>query len=294
MKPAPFRYIAPSSMEEALSNLHEHGSEAKLLAGGQSLIPALNFRCLKPAVVIDLNPLPYLDTIQKGAEGDLLIGAMTRYQTLEFNPTVLEFAPLMHHAAPYIAHTAIRSRGTMGGSLAYADPAAEMPAVTLALDARYKAISTRGERWIHAEDFFQDMFFTALEPDEILVEISLPALPERTYWAFHEVARRHGDRVLAGTAAVVTVNEDGTCRKVNLVYLNAARTPFKARRADKLLVGSRGTPDVIEAAARMAQEEVTPEDDVHATADFRRHLVAELTRRTLGEIFARIEKELIR
>jgi aerobic carbon-monoxide dehydrogenase medium subunit len=294
MKPAPFRYIAPSSIEEALSSLHQYGSDAKLLAGGQSLIPALNFRCLKPAVVIDLNPLKDLDTIQKGGEGDLLIGAMTRYQTLEFDPTVRDFAPLMHHAVPYIAHTAIRSRGTMGGSLAYADPAAELPAVTLALDARYKAISAHGERWIQAEDFFLNMFSTALQPEEMLVEVSIPAMPERSYWAFHEIARRHGDRVLTGAAAVVTVNEDGTCRKVNLVYLNAARTPFKARRADKLLVGSRGTPDVIEAAARMAQEEVMPEDDVHATADFRRHLVAELTRRMLGEIFARIEKELIR
>jgi aerobic carbon-monoxide dehydrogenase medium subunit len=294
MKPASFRYSAPNSIEEASQCMHEHGKDAKLLAGGQSLIPALNFRCLKPAFVIDLNPLKDLDYIRMGSDGDVRIGAMTRYQTLEFDATIREFVPLMHHAVPYIAHTAIRSRGTMGGSLAYADPAAEMPSVTLALDARYKAISARGERWIHAEDFFQDMFFTVLEPDEILMEISLPALPERTYWSFHEVARRHGDRVLAGAAAVVTVNEDGTCRKVNLVYLNAARTPFKARRADKLLVGSIGTPDVIEAAARMAQEEVMPEDDVHATADFRRHLVAELTRRTLGEIFTRIEKELNR
>jgi aerobic carbon-monoxide dehydrogenase medium subunit len=294
MKPAPFRYIAPSSIEEALSNLHQYGSDAKLLAGGQSLIPALNFRCLKPAVVIDLNPLNDLNTIQKGADGDLLIGAMTRYQTLEYDPTVREFAPLMHHAVPYIAHTAIRSRGTMGGSLAYADPAAEMPAVTLALDARYKAISTRGERWIPAEEFFLNIFSTALQPDEMLVEVSIPVMPERSYWAFHEVARRHGDRVLSGAAAVITVSEDGTYRKVNLVYLNAARTPWKAKRAEKLLVGGRGTPDAVEAAARMAQEEVSPEDDVHATADFRRHLVAELTRRTLGDIFARIEKELVR
>jgi aerobic carbon-monoxide dehydrogenase medium subunit len=294
MKPAPFRYIAPSSLEEAISNLHQYGSDAKLLAGGQSLIPALNFRCLKPAVVIDLNPLTDLDTIQKGVEGDLLIGAMTRYQTLEFDPTVRDFAPLMHGAVPYIAHTAIRSRGTMGGSLAYADPAAEMPAVTLALDARYKAISTRGERWIPAEDFFLNMFATALQPDEMLVEVSIPAMPPHSYWAFHEVARRHGDRVLSGAAAVITVSEDGTYRKVNLVYLNAARTPLKAKRAEKLLVGSRGTPEAVEAAAQMAQEEVSPEDDVHATADFRRHLVAELTRRTLGDIFARIEKELVR
>jgi CO/xanthine dehydrogenase FAD-binding subunit len=294
MKPAPFRYIAPESIEEASQYLHEHGEDAKLLAGGQSLIPALNFRCLKPAFVIDLNLLKDLDFVRMGSDGNVRIGAMTRYQTLEFDATIRKFAPLMHHAVPYIAHTAIRSRGTMGGSLAYADPAAEMPAVTLALDARYKAVNASGERWICAEDFFQDMFFTALRPDEILVEVSIPVLPERTYWSFHEVARRHGDRVLSGVAAVITLHEDGTCKKANLVYLNSGRTPVKAVQAAELLLGGRGSQEEIEAAAHTVQNDVSPEEDVHATEDYRRHLVGELTRRALTDIFAQTRKDSAR
>ena len=177
----------------ALAYLADYGYEAKALAGGQSLIPTMNFRLAQPGVLIDLNHIPNLFYIRPIEAGGLRIGAMTRQRQVERDPLVAERAPLIHETMPYIAHSQIRNRGTFGGSLAHADPAAELPAVTTALNARFHARSQAGERWLPANEFFVSLFTTALEPDELLVEIELPAMPPRSGWAFTEMARRHGD-----------------------------------------------------------------------------------------------------
>ena len=197
MKPAPFAYHAPSSIDEALALLHEHGSDAKPLAGGQSLIPAMNFRLATPAVLVDLNRIASLSGVSRDTAG-LQIGAMTRHRTLERSADVAEAAPLVAAAMPYVAHAAIRTRGTLGGSLAHADPAAELPAVMLALNASFTLASRAGSRIVPAAGFFAGLFATAIEPGELLVGITVPARADRSAAVFDEVSRRHGDFALAG------------------------------------------------------------------------------------------------
>src|ERR1044071_4008631 len=187
MKPAPFEYHVSDSIEEVLFLLHNYGSEAKLLAGGQSLVPAMNFRVVQPSVLIDLNRVAELNYVHE-EDRVLRVGAMTRERQLEFNEVISRWSPLLEEAAPHIAHPQIRNRGTIGGSIVNADPAAELPVLMVALSARLKAKSVSGERWIDAQNFFMGMFTTALEPEEILVEIELPAMSPRTGWSFMEVA----------------------------------------------------------------------------------------------------------
>jgi len=220
--------------------------------------------------------------------GSIRIGAMTRQLTIEFDPLIRKAAPLIHTAVPYIAHPVIRNRGTIGGSLSFADPAAELAAVTLALGARYKAVSKRGERWIEAGQFFTGMYRHALEPDEILVEIEVPVQPARSTWAFHEIARRQGDRVLMGVAVVIRMDEEGRCQETSLVYQNAAPTPLLARKASQILNGNTPSKELFEQAAEIAStEDIQPVADVHATVEFRRHLARELTVRVLETAFLR-------
>jgi carbon-monoxide dehydrogenase medium subunit len=285
MKPAPFTLFSPETLTSALNAKAEYKQEAYCLAGGQSLIASMNFRCLEPAVLIDLNTLPELDYVHLEPDGQVKIGAMTRQSALEHNDVIREVLPLMHTAIPYIAHTAIRSRGTIGGSLSYADPAGEQPTITIALSARYKAASSRGERWIDSTDFFVDSFQNALAPDEILVEIAIPKIQPHCGWGFQETARRKGDRVMMGVAALVQLDASGVCRKARLVYMNAARIPFNAHRTAELLIGEAVSLPLIEAAAENASQDIEPLEDVHASVSFRRHLASELTRRALQQAF---------
>jgi carbon-monoxide dehydrogenase medium subunit len=267
MKPAPFRYLAPASLEEALELKRAHGEDAKFLAGGQSLVPAMNFRLAQPALLIDLNGLRELDYVR--GDGTLRIGALTRHRTIERDALLARHAPLLHEAAPHVAHPQIRNRGTLCGNLAHADPASEFPAVMLVLGARMRARSRRGERLIGADDFFRGVFTTALEPDEMLVEVEVPALPPRTGTCFLEVARRRGDYALVGVAAVVTRGTGGEVTTARIGLCNAGATP--------VLVA---TPD-LEGAPEAARRVIDPPDSVHATAAFRRHLAGVLTRRAL-------------
>ena len=236
MKPAPFSYIAPTSLEEALAALDQHGYDAKLLAGGQSLIPVMNFRLAQPAVIVDLNGVSELGHLLRNEAGGLRLGAMVRQRMLELDETIAALAPLLHEAMPHVAHTQIRNRGTLGGSLAHADPAGELPVITVALEARFCLRRLGGERWVSAEDFYQGLFMTALEPEEILVEVAIPPLPAQTGYAFLEVARRHGDYAQAGVAALVTVDGEGVCRQARLDYLNMGEIPRVANRAAALLI----------------------------------------------------------
>ncbi|NLF66397.1 MAG: xanthine dehydrogenase family protein subunit M [Chloroflexi bacterium] len=284
MKPAPFTYIAPISLEEALAALNQHGYDAKLLAGGQSLIPVMNFRLAQPAVIVDLNGVSELGHLQRNEAGGLRLGAMVRQRTLELDETIAALAPLLHEAMPHVAHPQIRNRGTLGGSLAHADPAGELPVITVALEARFCLRRLGGERWVSAEDFYQGLFMTALEPEEILVEVAIPPLPAQTGYAFLEVARRHGDYAQAGVAALVTVDGEGVCRQARLVYLNLGEIPRVAYRAAALLIDQPLSAELIaEAASQAAQEEIDPTADIHATVAYKRHLAEVLGRRALQQ-----------
>jgi CO/xanthine dehydrogenase FAD-binding subunit len=281
MKPAPFKYIAADSLAAALELKAAHGDDARFLAGGQSLIPAMNFRLAQPAALVDINPLRELEYIRAAGDGRLAIGALTRNRTLERDAAVAEHQPLVHEAVPHVAHPQIRNRGTLGGNLAHADPASELPAVVLALGARLRAQSARGERWIEARDFFVGVFTTALRPDEMLVEVELPRLPPRTGTCFMEVARRRGDYAMMGVAAVVTLGKDGTCTHARLAYCNAGATPVLGARAAQALVGQRVAGSHIDDAAAAAQRDIDPPGNVHASKAFQRHLAGVLTRRAL-------------
>ena len=274
-------------MDEALADLARLGYDAKVLAGGQSLIPAMNFRLAQPAALVDLNRIDELFYIRPADGGGLAIGAMTRDSDVEHDPLVAERAPLLHAVMPHVAHPQIRSRGTFGGSIAHADPAAEIPAVTVALGARYLVRSSARERWIAAEDFYAGPFATQLEPDELLIEIALPPLPPRSGWSFHEMARQHGAFALAGAVAVVTLDEQGRCGRARLVFLNCGDKPQMAQHAAALLAGQPPTLDAIRAVAEAAASDVDPSGDIHATADYRRHLALVLARRALADAFER-------
>jgi CO/xanthine dehydrogenase FAD-binding subunit len=287
MKPAPFEYHVPDSLEQALDLMSQYADEAKLLAGGQSLVPAMNFRIAQPSLLIDLNRVEELSYIRE--EGNVIrIGAMTRERHLEFDASIQKWTPLLHEATPFIAHPQIRNRGTLGGSLVNADPAAELPVLMVALNARLKAQNKSGERWVDAKDFFVGMFTTALEPDEILVEIELPFMPPRTGWSFMEVSPRTGDYALMGVAAQVTLDEAGKCTNAKLVYLNAGDGPVEAKEAAKRLEGEALTDDLIESASALASEqEINPFGNVHTSPEFQRHLAKVLTRKTLKQALQR-------
>ena len=291
MKPAPFEYHAPTSLEQALDLKSQYGDEAKILAGGQSLVPAMNFRVVQPSVLIDLNGIAELGYI-RGNDEYLHIGAMTRERHLELDESIAKRFPLLHEAAPNIAHPQIRNRGTIGGSLVNADPAAELPVLMLALNAQLQARNASGERQISAKDFFVGMFTTALEPDEILVEIELPSLPARTGWSFLEVAPRAGDYAMMGLAALVTLDGNQVCKQVRLVYLNAGDGPVEAKEAAQLLEGEAFSDELIESAAAVASEkEINPFGNIHASVEYQRHLAKVLTRKALKTAVKRAGEE---
>ena len=282
MKPAPFEYYSPTTREEALSLLVEHGGDAKLLAGGQSLVPSMNFRLAQPSILVDLNDITDLSGISPTQDGGLRIGAMTRQREVERSPLVAERAPLLAEAMPYIAHPQIRNRGTFGGSLAHADPAAELPALAVALEAQLHVQNSSSERTISASDFFLGLFTTLLEPDELLVAASIPALPLRTGTAFEEFARRHGDYALVGVAAIVTLAEDGMVDRARVVFFSVGDVPVLSTSASAALVRAKPTAEAIQAAAEAVAADIDPQSDIHATADYRLHLAKVLARRTLA------------
>ena len=293
MKPAPFEYYVPDSIEQALDLLREHGDSAKLLAGGQSLVPAMNFRVVQPGVLIDLNRVGELQYIRDD-HTTLQIGAMTRERELEFAPVISKRTPLLAEAMPHVAHPQIRNRGTLGGSLANADPAAELPVIMLALGARLKVRNADGERWVDARNFFVGMFATDLAADEMLVEIELPAIQPRTGWSFMEVAPRAGDYALMGVAALVTLDEDRRCTQARLVYLNAGDGPVEAIEAASALEGKMPDAGAIDAVADLAsQKEINPFGNIHASPDFQRHLARVLTRKTLKQAIERANEDIL-
>ncbi|MGH7579739.1 MAG: FAD binding domain-containing protein [Gemmatimonadales bacterium] len=288
MKPAPFDYHRPDTLDEALALLAELGSDAKPLAGGQSLVPAMNFRLARPAALVDLNRLAPLDFITEATDGGLRIGAMTRQRAVERSPVVATRAPLLAEAMPWVAHPQIRNRGTIGGSLAHGDPAAELPAVMVALDARVVLRSRTADRTVPAQAFFTGLLSTDVAPGELLTEVRLPSRPARSGMAFMELARRHGDFALVGVAVQVVLDEGGACASARIALLSVGDGPVLAAQSMAALVGSIPTASRIEEAARVAAEtDIDPPADIHASAGYRRHLARVLVRRTLTRAFER-------
>ena len=287
MKPPRFEYHAPRTLEEAVSLLDRYRGEAKVLAGGQSLMPLLNFRLVRPAALIDLNRITALDYIRQ-VDGQVRFGAMTRQRAVEFSSVIRQHLPLLTEATRWVGHLPIRTRGTIGGSIAHADPAAEYPAVLAALEGEVVARSPRGERTVRASELFQTYLTTTLAPAEILTEVRLPVAPAGAGYAFEEFARRHGDFAIVGIAAVVTV--DGR-RVVRARHATAGASPGPVRLwpAEEILERDGLGDEAIDAAAARARELVEPDSDIHASADYRRHLTGVLTARALKRARARIE-----
>jgi aerobic carbon-monoxide dehydrogenase medium subunit len=280
MKPAPFTYAAPSTIDEAIALLRAHGDTVKLLAGGQSLMPMMNLRLARPQYIVDLNRIPDLAYLTE-RDGVLAVGALTRQRSLERSPTVRQDYPMLYEATTLMGHTAIRNRGTIGGSIAHADPAAELPAVLLAHGGSVQVQGPRGTRQIAAIDLFRAYLTTALEPDEILTEVRFPRYPAGTGWCFMEESRRHGDFAMVGVAVLLTLDPARQCTHVAVVLCGVGGVPLKVAAAPALLLGHPVDDARLSDVAQIAASEIEPESDLHASTEFRRHLSAVLTRRAL-------------
>ncbi|MEH0580343.1 FAD binding domain-containing protein [Streptomyces sp. B21-108] len=287
MKPPPFTYCDPESVDEAVALKREYGIDSLVLAGGQSLLPMLNLRLAKPEALIDINRIGDLQKIDRLADGWLEVGAGVRQSELEDDPSAGELVPLLPEAAGHIGHVEIRHRGTVGGSLAHADPAAELPCTAVALDATLVVRGPSGTRTIEAQDFFQGRLITALEPEEVLVAVRYPVTPRTAAHGFAEVARRAGDLALAGAAAVVDLSEDGHLTSVSVGALGISDTPVRASAVESALIGEAPTEESIARAAEEIVPSVTSGDDPHATGAYRRHLATVVVRRAINAAVAR-------
>ena len=280
MKLPPVEYEAPTTVDGAIDLLAEHVDEASVLAGGQSLIPLLALRLARPEVLIDINGIDELSGVSV-TDGWVAIGAMTREYVAEESQTVAGTVPLLAAALPLIGHEAIRSRGTIGGSLAHADPAAELPAVARALDAGFVVRGQSGERVIPAAEWFEGYLMTSRRPDELLVEVRFPAARKGTGVSFQEIARRHGDFAIVGLAASLALS-DGVISEARLAFAGLSDVPVRAAAAEDLLVGERPSAELFDEAARRATGDVDPPDDLHGSSDYRKTVAAVVVRRALA------------
>jgi carbon-monoxide dehydrogenase medium subunit len=289
MKPPKFRYFAPQSVGEALALLAEHADEARVLAGGQSLVPLMNMRLVHPGVLVDINNIDELAYINVW-DGGVAIGTLTRDATLTSDSTVAKRLPVLRDAAHHVGHPAIRNRSTVGGSIAHADPAAELPAVMVALNAEFVARNLSGTRTISAQDFFKGYLTTALKEGEMLTELKIPGLPSRSGSAFVEFARREGDYALAGVAAVVALDENGSIADARLGLCSVGPSPVRPQVAEALLRGQRPDAEAWAAAAAAVVSILdNPLSDIHGSADYRRHLAGVLTKQALATAAERAE-----
>ena len=287
MKPPVFDYIAPTSIAAAVAALAEAGGEAKVLAGGQSLMPMLNFRLLRPSILVDINRIAALSFITETAVS-IRIGALTRHFALETSPLIAKHFPVLSAAMTHVAHLAIRNRGTIGGSLSHADPAAELPMMALLLDAELHVAAVSGARTVAARDFFLDTMTVALDGTELLTEIVLPKMPPQTGWGFEEVARRHGDFALAAVAATLTLSA-GKIARACIALTGVGPTALRAAKAEQLLIGQSLDGDVTARAIAAVRDAIEPDTDLHASSDYRRHLAGVLTGRALAAAWRRTQ-----
>jgi CO/xanthine dehydrogenase FAD-binding subunit len=281
VKPAPFKYARAESAEEASSLLTQYGDEAKILAGGQSLIPLMSMRLARPEVLVDINRVEELKAISRN--GNLTIGATASQASVLRSADVQQYAPILSASMHHVGHVGIRSRGTVGGSAAHADPASEIPAVLLALDAGIVAVGPAGERSIPAEEFFVSNFTTSLTDDEVLIRIVLPYPLGDARWAFHEVARRRGDFALVGVAAVALVDASGICQKARIALSGVSDTPVRAREAEQALVG-RSLAEAAVEAGRLTEQHIDPPADFHASKRYRGEVSRALVTRAINDM----------
>jgi carbon-monoxide dehydrogenase medium subunit len=280
MKPAKFDYHDPATLADALDLMARYGDQARPLAGGQSLVPLMNFRLLRPAHIVDLNGVYGLSYL-KLENGTLRIGATTRQRQLERSLDVTQHWPLLRDATAFIGHIQIRNRGTVGGSLAHAFPSAELPVAMVTLDGSMLIRAKTGQRTVRAEGFFLAYMTTALEPDELLTEIQLPALPANCGWSYQEVSRRHGDFALAGAASVIALDGNGNIAHARLTLTGT--TPIRATEAERSLLGEKPSEASFRNAAKRATENLEQDSDIHASAEYRRSACQALARRALAQ-----------
>jgi carbon-monoxide dehydrogenase medium subunit len=291
MKPVHFDYFAPASVDEALDNLAQLGYDGKVLAGGQSLIAAMNFRMARPAALVDLNNVPELEYIKPTADGGLAIGTMTRVYEVEHSPEVLKRFPLLGEVTKFIAHPQIRRRGTFGGAIAHADPAGQLPSISMVMGMKTLIRGKEKERWVDASDLIIGPFMTVIEPDEMLSEVVIPPLPPRTGAKYVQVSRQNGGYAQSAVASIVTLDEQERCSAVQMVLMSVAEIPILSVKAAEILVGNKGTAKEIEAVAEaVVAGEIDPATDLHATADYRRAITHTLVKRSLTEAFERARK----
>lgn len=281
MKPAPFEYFAPTDVVEALDLLAHYGDAAKILAGGQSLMPLMSMRLARPRMLIDINRLTALAHISLGTDATLAIGALTRQRAVERARVVQTHHPLLAAVMPSLGHFQIRNRGTIGGSIVHADPAAELPAVCLALEAEFGLRSTVRQRAVKAADFFLTYLTTAIEPDELLVDIRFPAWNPQWRWGFQEVCRRQGDFALVGAVALLQLDEDDICHAARLTMFGVGGTPVRLPRAEEMLAGQRLDRRLLDQLAIAVAAELQPDADMHASVDYRREVGGVVARRAL-------------
>jgi CO/xanthine dehydrogenase FAD-binding subunit len=291
MKPAQFDYYAPANLTEALDTLATLGYSGKVLAGGQSLIPAMNFRMAQPQALVDINNLKELDYIRLDPDGSLRIGALVRDSVVEENPLVKERAPLICEAMPHIGHPAIRNRGTFCGAMAHADPAGQLPCVSVALGMRFLVRKKGSERWVSAEKFYEGPFTTVIQPDELLVEVAVPAPLPRSGTCYRQVSRQQGAQVQVGAAVMVTLDERGVCNLANIAVLGVGERTLLLKEAPRQLIGHPPSEATIKAASDVAaSREIDPGSDIHATDTYRRHVTGVLVQRALTEAFKRVRR----
>ena len=285
MKPAKFDYYAPTTRDEVLELLGQHGYDAKVLAGGQSLMPMMNLRLARPAVVVDINRVEGLAGIASDA-GGMTIGAMTRQRQIERSAEIGDKFPVISAAIPHIAHFQIRNRGTIGGSLAHSDPAAEIPALCVALDAEVTAASSSGERAIEASDLTIGPLTTSLEPEELLTQVRLPALDGEWRWGFREVCRRDGDFALVGAITLLRLDSGGVCQEARIAMFGVGDGPIRASEAEASLAGRAVDADARAEAAALVSAAVDPGSDIHASAEYRKEVSGVMARRALEDACA--------
>lgn len=281
MKPPKFAYFQPESLEAAVSLLAEHGDDAKIIAGGQSLIPMLNMRLVRPAALVDISKIPGLSYIRE-ENGEIAIGTMTSQRTAEHSELIIQRCPLLHEALQQVAHPQIRNRGTVGGSLAHHDPSAELCAVAMALDATFVIQGPNGVRTCDPSEFFVMYFTVNLEPGEMLTEVRFPVAPPRTGQSFLEVARRSGDFALVGVAASLTLDAEGLIAEARIALTGVGPTAVRASEAEEILVGQTPAPELWTKAGEVAAADLDPDSDIHATPAYRKQLARVLTARALG------------
>ncbi|HYA27266.1 MAG TPA: xanthine dehydrogenase family protein subunit M [Acidobacteriota bacterium] len=288
MKPAKFDYHDPTTIDEALGLMAQFGDQARPLAGGQSLVPLMNFRLIRPAHLVDLNGVSELRHLQAD-DGSLCIGATTRQRELERSMIVAQRWPLLRDAAGFIGHIQIRNRGTIGGSLAHAFPSAELPVAMVTLDASFILRSKANQRTARAEDFFLSYMTTALQPEELLTEINVPALPANSGWSYQEVSHRHGDFALAGAASLIALDANGAIQYARLTLTGA--TPIRAYKAEEFLLRERPSDTLFCDAAQQATENLEQDSDIHASAAYRREVCAVLARRAITQAVQRAKEQ---